>query len=84
MACIDIDGAASLCENLLGRSTLSERVRLIFGVTAAISMPSNTCNAASTFPFWYSYLPSSALASYKYAKPILKDDEKTLFQPLIK
>lgn len=50
-ACMDIGGAASLCERLLQRSPLLARVSFILGATAAISIPSNTCRAASMFPF---------------------------------
>lgn len=61
--CIDICGSAWFWECLLRRSLLRERAILILGVTTPISIPSKTCKAATIFPFWYSYLPSRALAS---------------------
>lgn len=63
-ACIDIGGWASLCERRLLGSDLLDMETLILGTTVAISIPSNTWSAASTLPFWYSSLPSKALASY--------------------
>ena len=64
--CIDNDGVSIFWKLLLRRSPpLLESVDLILGATIDISIPSNTCKAASTFPFWYSYLPNNALASCK-------------------
>lgn len=67
-ACIDMSGAASLCEWRLAISDLLAMAILILEVTAAMSIPSNTWRAASTFPFWYSSRPNKALASYKSKK----------------
>lgn len=64
-AWIDMGGEASLCEWRLGSSDLLAIEILILEVTAAMSIPSNTWRAASTFPFWYSSRPNKALASYK-------------------
>lgn len=62
-ACIDICGSSWFWERLFWCSLFLERASLILGVTAPISIPSKTCKAATKFPFWYSYLPSRALAS---------------------
>lgn len=63
--CIDIGGLGSPWERLFGRSLILARVSFILGVTEITSIPSNTCKAASMFPFWYSYFPNKALASCK-------------------
>ena len=63
--CIDMGGLGSPWERLFGRSLILARVSFILGVTEITSIPSNTCKAASMFPFWYSYFPNKALASCK-------------------
>lgn len=75
---IDIGGAAKFWELLLRRSLPLERVALILGTTVDTSIPSNTCKAASIFPFWYSYLPSNALASWNLYKPTWKMGKRSV------
>ena len=64
-AWIDIGGTGSLCERRLLVSDLLDMDTFILGITAAISIPSNTWSAACVLPFWYSSLPNNALASYE-------------------
>lgn len=60
---IDIVGNALVNEWRRGSSFLLMMDDFIFGTTAVISIPSNTCRAPSMFPFWNSSLPNRALAS---------------------
>lgn len=71
----DIGGVAKFCECRLRCAPFLERLIFILGIIEPISIPSNTCKAASMFPFWYSILPSNALASCKMHTFSSKKDE---------